>query len=151
MKLKQRVLESPSGSNHDDLSEAESQHSEFEGEDAPRRMPRREWHPTSNCNDFRVDISKFEGKLYLDEFLEWPHTVERILEYKEVLEDKKVKLVAPRLRKYGGPIFVPRGQETANTKSKHGRIRKLSAKSDFYLLLMSMMATHNFITLLKVI
>jgi len=41
-----------------------------------------------------------EGKLDLDEFFEWLHTVERIFDYKEVPEDKKVKLVALRLRKY---------------------------------------------------
>jgi len=68
IKLKQRVLESPSELNHDDLSEAESQHSEFEGEAEPR-TPRREWRPTSNSNNFRVDIPKFEGKLDPDEFL----------------------------------------------------------------------------------
>jgi len=35
-----------------------------------------------------------------DDFLEWLQTVERIFEYKEVPEDKKVKLVALKLRKY---------------------------------------------------
>ena len=86
MKLTQQVLESQSGSNHDDLREAESQHFEFEGEAEPRRVPRREWHPTSNANDFRVDIPEFKGKLSPDEFLEWLHTVEHIYEY-EVLKD----------------------------------------------------------------
>ena len=35
-----------------------------------------------------------------DDFLEWMQTVERIFEYKKVPEDKKVKLVALKLRKY---------------------------------------------------
>jgi len=35
-----------------------------------------------------------------DELLEWTHTVERVCEYKDVPDDKKVKLVALRLRKY---------------------------------------------------
>jgi len=43
---------------------------------------------------------EFEGKLDPEEFLDWLHTVERIFEYKDVPEDKKVKLVALRLRKY---------------------------------------------------
>ena len=79
--------------------EADSQHSEFEDEES-RRTPRREWRPPSNSNNFRVELLEFEGKLDLDEFLEWLHTVERIFDYKEVPEDKKVKLVALRLRKY---------------------------------------------------
>ena len=41
--MKQKPLTSPSGSNHNDMSEAESQHSKFEDETEPRRMPRREW------------------------------------------------------------------------------------------------------------
>jgi len=70
MNLKQRVLESPSESNHDDMSEAKSQQFEFEGETEPRRVLRREYHPTLNSNDFRVDIPEFEGKLDPDKFLE---------------------------------------------------------------------------------
>jgi len=87
MKLKQRVLEGPFGSNLDEVSEAESQHSEFKGE-VEAKTPRRKWHPSSNSNVFRVEIPEFEGKLDLDEFLEWLHTVERIFEYKDVPEDK---------------------------------------------------------------
>ena len=54
----------------------------------------------ANSNDFRVEIPKYEGKLDPEEFLDWLHTVERVFEYKDVPEDKKVKLVALRLRKY---------------------------------------------------
>jgi len=32
--------------------------------------------------------------------LEWLYTVERVFDYKEILEDKKVKLVTLKLRKY---------------------------------------------------
>jgi len=78
--------------------EAKSQHSEFEDEEL-RRTPRREWRPPTNSNDFRVELPEFEGKLDPDEFLEWLHTVERIFDYKEVPEEKKVKLVALRLCK----------------------------------------------------
>jgi len=82
------------------VSGVESQHSEYEGEAEPRRTPRREWHPSLNSNDFRVDIPEFEGKLDPNKILEWLHTVERIFRYKEVPEDKKVKLVTLGLRKY---------------------------------------------------
>jgi len=101
MKQKQRILESPIGSNPNEHEEdIESQHSEFERDEEQRRTPRREWRTPSNPNDFRVKLLEFEGKLDPDEFLEWLNTVETIFEYKEVPEDKKVKLVALRLRKY---------------------------------------------------
>ena len=83
--------------------EVECQHSKFEDEE-PRRTPCREWRPPTNSNDFRVELPGFEEKLDPDEFLEWLHTVERIFDYKEVPEDKKVELVALRLRNYN--IFV---------------------------------------------
>ena len=49
---------------------------------------------------FKVDIPKFEGKLDPDIFLEWLCTVEKIFDYKEIPEKKKVKLVALKLRKH---------------------------------------------------
>ena len=97
MKLKQWILKSPSISNLEEVSEAKSQHSEFEGEAELRRTPRREWSPTSNFNDFRVDIPEFEGKLDPDKFLEWLHIVEWIFEYKEVPEDKKTEASCPHI------------------------------------------------------
>jgi len=101
MKQKERVLESPTAFNPDKLSEeVESQHSKLEGEAEPRRTPRRRWRALTNSNNFRVELPELEGKLEPDEFLEWLHTVERIFEYKDLLEDKKVKLVALKLRKY---------------------------------------------------
>jgi len=99
MKQKQRVLESPTDSNSEDMSEgARSQLSEFEGEaEQPRRTPRREWRvPPCKSNEFRVELPKFEGQLDPDELLEWLHTVERVFKYKEVSDDK-VKLVALKL------------------------------------------------------
>ena len=55
------------------------------------------------CNhslDFKVEIPEFEGRLDLDEFLQWLQTVEIVFEYNDVPEDNKVKLVALKLRKY---------------------------------------------------
>ena len=53
-----------------------------------------------NTNDFKVEILEFEGKLDPEEFLDWMHTVECVFEYKDIQEDKRVKLVASRLRTY---------------------------------------------------
>jgi len=90
----------PIGSNPEDLSEAESQHSVNE-EEEPRTLVHAK-RPTFNVssNDFRVDIPEFEGKLNPEEFRDWLSTVERVFEYKDVPKDKKVKLVALKLRKY---------------------------------------------------
>jgi len=69
-------------------------------DEEPLTMPRPEPRMQFNSNDFRVDIPEYEGKLDREEFLDWLHTVERVFEYKDVPEDRKVKLVALRLRKY---------------------------------------------------
>ncbi|XP_057247453.1 uncharacterized protein LOC130589856 [Beta vulgaris subsp. vulgaris] len=51
-------------------------------------------------NDIKVDIPDYDGKLDPDEFVEWIRTIERVFDYKQVPEDKRVKLVALKLRKY---------------------------------------------------
>jgi len=70
------------------------------GENERLRMGRLEPQFRANSNDFKVQIPEFEGKLDSEEFLDWMHTVECVFEYKKVLGDKKVKLVALRLIKY---------------------------------------------------
>jgi len=60
-------------------------------EGAPLRMASPEPRFQANTNDVKVEIPEFNGKL---------GTVEHVFEYKDVPEDKKVKLVALRLRKY---------------------------------------------------
>jgi len=54
----------------------------------------------SNNLDFKVDIPEFEGQLDPDLFLDWLHMVERVSDYKDIPEEKKVKLVGLKLRKY---------------------------------------------------
>jgi hypothetical protein len=46
----------------------------------------------------RTDIPEFHGSQQPEEFLDWLFTVEEILEFKEVPEDKMVALVATRFR-----------------------------------------------------
>ncbi|KAK0587640.1 hypothetical protein LWI29_026225 [Acer saccharum] len=57
----------------------------------------RETHHAFNA---KVEIPEFEGKMQPDEFIEWLNTVDRIFEYQEVPEHRKVKLVAIKLRKH---------------------------------------------------
>ena len=64
---------------------------------------RRRRHPRPqdrSFNDFKVDIPEFEGQLDPDLFLDWLQTVERVFDFKEIPEERKVKLVALKLRKY---------------------------------------------------
>ena len=46
-----------------------------------------------------MDIPNFEGKMHLDDFLDWLNTVERVLEFCNPFEHKKVKIVAVKLYK----------------------------------------------------
>jgi len=50
--------------------------------------------------DFKVEILEFEGQLNPDNFLDWLNTVGRVFEYKDIPNDKKVKLVALKRRRY---------------------------------------------------
>ncbi|VFQ83119.1 unnamed protein product [Cuscuta campestris] len=68
-------------------------------------------------SDFKVDIPIFEGKNDPDEFLEWLKTVERVFDFKEVSDEKKVKIVALKFRKYASTWW-------SNTKTKRNRDEK---------------------------
>ncbi|TXG46352.1 hypothetical protein EZV62_028147 [Acer yangbiense] len=50
--------------------------------------------------DMKVDIPDFEGKMQPDDFIDWFTTVERIFDFKDVPENRKVKVVAIKLRKH---------------------------------------------------
>ncbi|VFQ83898.1 unnamed protein product [Cuscuta campestris] len=50
-------------------------------------------------SDFKVDIPTFEGKNDPEEFLEWIETVEHVFDFKDVSDEKKVKIVALKFRK----------------------------------------------------
>jgi len=73
---------------------------ESSSEEEPIKMASGEPRFQAKHNDFRVEVSEFEGKLDPEEFLDWLHIVERVFEFKDIPDDKKVKLVALRLRKY---------------------------------------------------
>ncbi|VFQ77859.1 unnamed protein product [Cuscuta campestris] len=92
-------------------------------------------HPTEDSNtntggsihekgvtDFKVDLPTFESKNDPDEFLEWLETVERVFDFKDVLEDKIVKLVALKLRKYASTWWT-------NTSTKRRREGKAPVKT----------------------
>jgi len=101
-------------------------------EDTPRRARRRQ---ESGLGDFRVDIPEFEGQLAPDHFRDWLQTVERIFEYREVPENKKVKLVALKLRKYASIWWA--SLVAKRVRNGKGKIRtwtkiKDKLKSEFF-------------------
>ena len=99
MKHKQKVYKEPTWFGHGEVEEARTPLSSF-SEDELIRSVRMDLRFQANSNDFRDEIPEFEGKLDPDEFLEWTHTIKRVFELKDILDDKKVKLVALSLRKY---------------------------------------------------
>jgi len=105
LKHKRRELQSssssrPPGSARGEEEEEEPHSNGSSSEDASPRTQRRGRRHSSNFNDFKVDIPEFEGKLNPDDFIEWLQTMERIFDYKEIPEDKKVKILALKVRKY---------------------------------------------------
>ena len=77
-----------------------------------------------------MEVLEFEGKLNPEEFLDWLHTVERVFEYKDIQEDKKVKLVALRLPNYASLWWTNLCAKRVR-KKKGGKIRtwkKMKAK-----------------------
>ena len=57
-------------------------------------------HNQRHAPDFKVDIPDFEGRLDVDDFVEWLRIVESVFDNKQTPEHKKVKIVALKFRKY---------------------------------------------------
>ncbi|VFQ96419.1 unnamed protein product, partial [Cuscuta campestris] len=73
-------------------------------------------------SDFKVEMPTFDGKDDPDDFIEWLETIERVFDYTEVPEDKKVKLVALKFRGYASTWWT-------NTTTKRKREGKAAVKT----------------------
>jgi len=65
----------------------------------------------------KVDIPEFHGGLQADEYLDWINTVEEVLEFKQVPEDRRVALVTTKLRDWAGAWW----QQIKKTRTLQGR------------------------------
>jgi hypothetical protein len=59
-----------------------------------------EWRFYRDSNTLKIDLLEFYGRLQTEEFLEWHSAIEKLFDYRETLENKRVKQVATRLRVY---------------------------------------------------
>ncbi|VFQ83159.1 unnamed protein product [Cuscuta campestris] len=89
-------------------------------------------NPDKSASDFKVDMPTFEGKNDLDDFLEWLETVERVFDFKNVSEEKKVKLVAFKFRKYASTwwtnVTIRRRRENKSPVTSWNKMRALLKK-----------------------
>ena len=90
MKQKQKLFEvgEQSGTKYRGEEEA-SNASSYSDDEIPFERRRRVVRPTFNSSDFKVEIPEFEGKLDLDEFVEWVQTVDWIFNTKKFLVNEK--------------------------------------------------------------
>ena len=75
--------------------------------------------------NFKGEIPKFHGSFKLEDFVDWLNTVERVFDYYEVMDEKKVKLVAICLKKgellLGGNNCKFLAKEVVKSRSRVGR------------------------------
>ena len=81
-------------------SQDEESEDRSEEEEQPiRRNNNQRWNQEPR-DDSKVEIPEFDGKTQGDELLEWILIVECVFDLKDYAEEKKVKLVAAKLKGY---------------------------------------------------
>ena len=86
---------------HETTDESDDSHSHFENPFGahPRGWPYVERNEPRLDYNFKVEIPEFQGSLKPEDFVDWFNTVERVFDYYEVIDEKKVKLVAICLKR----------------------------------------------------
>ncbi|VFQ83161.1 unnamed protein product [Cuscuta campestris] len=112
-KLKMSMVQTP--------EESEDEQEEDVQSEVPSPTMRRSNQEKSSSN-FKVEIPTFDGKDDPNDFIEWLETIERVFDYTEVPEDKKVKLVALKFRGYASTWWT-------NTTTKRKKDGKVSVKT----------------------
>ncbi|KAD0267391.1 hypothetical protein E3N88_44532 [Mikania micrantha] len=90
-------------------------------------------------SDIKVDIPEYDGRLDPDEFIEWLRTVERVFDYKQTPDEKKVKIVALKFRKYASTWWFnvcskreKQGKDKVRTWSKMKKLLKCKFMPSYY-------------------
>ena len=98
----QHDLEGEESTEEDDVNPFHRRRNNLSSEDERPRRPRRneDYYQQQRGPDVKVDIPEFGGKMHTEEFIGWLHTVERVFDYKDLADDRKVKLVAIKLTKH---------------------------------------------------
>ena len=91
----------------------------------------------------RIDIPEFQGSGRLEELLAWITAIEEVFEYKEVLDNKLVSLVATRFRVRAAVLW----QQTKVTKIRQGK-RKIDFWEKLKQHLRGAFLPHNYAKLL---
>jgi hypothetical protein len=100
---------------HDVEEESKGDENPFANQPVQRRPTHdesRRWE-----TGLKVDIPEFHGGLQADEYLDWINTVDEVLEFKQVPEDRRVALVATRLRGRDGAWW----QQVKKTRTLQGK------------------------------
>jgi len=88
------------GNNSNEEDDTNHFHNSSSSEDLTKRRAQRNTRAYQAKDlGIKVDIPEFEGRLQPDDFIDWVCTVERMFELKDVLDDKRVKLIAIKLKK----------------------------------------------------
>ncbi|KAB5511953.1 hypothetical protein DKX38_028981 [Salix brachista] len=104
------------GPNPQDMEEeSEEDENPFAPQPAQRRPANDESRRWETC--LKVDIPEFHGGLQADEYLDWINAVDEVLDFKQVHEDRRVALVATRLRGRAGAWW----QQVKKTRTIQGK------------------------------
>ncbi|KAG6528032.1 hypothetical protein ZIOFF_010169 [Zingiber officinale] len=88
-------------------------------DDAARGQRYRRNNDRKKSFNFKVGILYFDGRNDPNEFIDWLNSVERIFEFQEISEDRKVKFVAIKLKKYAS-IWVVTFVEEKEEEESYG-------------------------------
>ncbi|KAB5511963.1 hypothetical protein DKX38_028991 [Salix brachista] len=99
--------------------DVEEESEEDENPFAPQPAQRRPANDESRRweTGLKVDIPEFHGGLQADEYLDWINAVDEVLDFKQVPEDRRVALVATRLRGRAGAWW----QQVKKTRTIQGK------------------------------
>ncbi|XP_020700281.1 uncharacterized protein LOC110112409 [Dendrobium catenatum] len=98
------------------FEQLEASESEEEIHHGRRRRPRDHDRYQGECR-IKLDIPYFDGKLHIEDYLDWERAVENFFEYMEINPERQVKYVACRLK--GGASAW--WQQVLQTRRKEGR------------------------------